>query len=176
MTANAGKRVLIVAGPNGAGKTTFAREFLPTEAGCPVFVNGDLIAAGLSPFGAGSVAVQAGRLMARQIQEHARGGASFAFETTLSGRGYTRLIPRWREHGYRVKLFFLRLPSPEAAIARVAQRVAEGGHDVPEPVIRRRFLSGWRNFEQVYRALVDVWAVYDNSGEVPMLVGEGRRT
>jgi len=130
VTATAGKRILVIAGPNGAGKTAFAREFLPNEARCPVFVNADLIAAGLSPFGAGSVAVQAGRLMARQIHEHVRVGASFAFETTLSGRGYTRRIPRWRERGYRVKLFFLRLPSPEAAIARVAQRVAEGGHGV----------------------------------------------
>ena len=176
MTTTADKRILVIAGPNGAGKTTFAREFLPNEAGCPVFVNADLIAAGLSPFGAGSVAVQAGRLMARQIQQHVRQGASFAFETTLSGRGYARRIPRWREHGYRVKLFFLRLPSPEAAIARVAQRVAEGGHDVPEPVIRRRFHAGCRNFEQVYRDLVHAWAVYDNSGEVPMLVAEGGRT
>ena len=175
MTATAGKRILVIAGPNGAGKTTFAREFLPNEARCPAFVNADLIAAGLSPFGAGSVAVQAGRLMARQIHEHVRVGASFAFETTLSGRGYTRRIPRWRERGYRVKLFFLRLPSPEAAIARVAQRVAEGGHGVPERVIRRRFHAGRRNFEQVYRSLVDAWAVYDNSGDVPTLVAEGSR-
>ena len=176
MTATADKRVLVIAGPNGAGKTTFAREFLPNEARCPVFVNADLIAAGLSPFDAGSVAVQAGRLMARQIREHARLGTSFSFETTLSGRGYGSQIPRWREQGYRVKLFFLRLPSPEAAIARVAQRVAEGGHDVPEPVIRRRFHAGRRNFEHVYRDLVDAWTVYDNSTDVPILGAEGKPT
>ena len=176
MTTTAGKRILMIAGPNGAGKTTFAREFLPNEARCPVFVNADLIAAGLSPFGAGSVAVQAGRLMIRQIQEHARQGASFAFETTLSGRGYARRIPRWRDQGYRVKLFFLWLPSPEAAIARVAQRLAEGGHEVPEPVIRRRFHAGRRNFKHIYRDLVDAWAVYDNSADVPILVAEGKPT
>ena len=169
------KKILVIAGPNGAGKTTFAMEFLPHEAGCPVFVNADLIAAGLSPFRAGLVAVQAGRLMLSQIEEHARRGRSFAFETTLSGRCHARRISRWQERGYKVKLFFLRLPTPEAAVARVAQRVLEGGHDVSERVTRRRFDAGWRNFERIYRDLVDAWAVYDNSGETPELIADGRR-
>ena len=173
MTAD--KRIFVIAGPNGAGKTTFATEFLPNEADCPLFVNADLIAAGLSPFRSTLVAVQAAKLMLRQIEEHARRGRSFAFETTLSGRGHARRIPRWQEQGYRVKLFFLRLPTAEAAIVRVAQRVSEGGHGVPEPSIRRRFDAGWRNFEHIYRDLVDAWAVYDNSGDVPELVAEGSR-
>ena len=173
MTAD--KRILVIAGPNGAGKTTFAIEFLPNEADCPLFVNADLIAAGLSPFRTSLVVVQAARLMLRQIDEHARCGRSFAFETTLSGRGHARRIPRWRAQGYRVELFFLRLPTAEAALGRVAQRVSEGGHDVPEPVIRRRFDAGWRNFEHVYRDLVDAWAVFDNSGDAPQLVAEGSR-
>lgn len=171
----ADKRILVIAGPNGAGKTTFATEFLPREADCPLFVNADLIAAGLNPFGAGSVAMRAGRLMAKEIREHVRLGNSFAFETTLSGRGYARQIPSWQEMGYRVKLFFLRLPTPERAIGRVAQRVAEGGHDVPEQVIRRRFAAGWYNFEHLYRDLVDEWALYDNSGDEPELLAEGSR-
>ncbi len=175
MTGTAGKRIFVVAGPNGAGKTTFATEFLPNEADCPVFVNADLIAAGLSPFRPARVAAEAGRLVLRQIDAHARQGHSFAFETTLSGRGHARRIARWREQGYGVKLFFLRLPTPEAAIARVAQRVAEGGHDVPEAVIRRRFHAGWRNFEQIYRDIVDTWAVYDSSDYVPLLLEEGGR-
>ena len=124
MTAD--KRVFVIAGPNGAGKTTFATEFLPNEADCPIFVNADLIAAGLSPFRSSLVAVQAARLMLRQIEEHAQHGRSFAFETTLSGRGHARRIPRWREQGYRVKLFFLGLPTPEAAIARVRQLRDDG--------------------------------------------------
>ena len=103
------------------------------------------------------------------------GGESFAFETTLSGRNYARRIPRWREQGYRVKLFFLRLPTPGMAIARVAQRVREGGHDVPEEVIRRRFDAGRRNFEQVYRDLVDGWILYDNSGDEPKRLAEESR-
>ena len=108
-------RVLIIAGPNGAGKTTFATEFLPNEADCPIFVNADLIAAGLSPYRVRHVGLQAGRLMLRQVHEHARRGDGFAFETTLSGLGYARWIPRWQTRGYRVKLFFLRLPAPEVA-------------------------------------------------------------
>ena len=167
------KRILIIAGPNGAGKTTFAEEYLPNEADCPVFINADLIAKGLSPFQPGAVAFRAGRLMLSQIHEQVRKAESFAFETTLSGRGYVRWIPRWQAQGYRIKLFFLRLPAPEMAIARVKQRVSEGGHDVPEEVIRRRFHSGWRNFEEVYRQLADEWILYDNSVDTPRVLAEG---
>ena len=166
------KRIFIIAGPNDAGKTTFATEFLPNEADCPLFINADVIAAGLNPSHPNRVGVQVGRRMLEQIREHVDRGESFAFETTLSGRVYAHRIPRWRSKGYRVKLFFLRLPSPEMAIGRVAQRVLEGGHDVPEEVIRRRFEAGWRNFEQVYQDLVDGWALYDNSGFEPKLLVE----
>ena len=169
------KRIFIIAGPNGAGKTTFATEFLPNEADCPLFINADIIAAELNPSEPHLVGFQAGRLVLNQIREHVRKGESFAFETTLSGRGYARHIPRWREQGYRIKLFFLRLPSTEMAIARVAQRVLEGGHDVPEPAIRRRFEAGLRNFEGIYRDLVDGWALYDNSGVEPELLKEEER-
>ena len=167
------RKILIVAGPNGAGKTTFATEFLPNEADCPIFVNADFIAAGLSPFRPSSVAFRAGRLMIETIHGYAARDESFAFETTLSGRGHTRSIPLWRERAYRVKLFFLWLPTPDMAIARVRQRVSEGGHDVPDTVVRRRFHAGWRNFERVYRDLVDEWAIYDNSGTTPVLRAEG---
>ena len=166
------KKIVIVAGPNGAGKTTFAREFLPHEAECPAFVNADLIAAGLSPFAPEVAALRAGRIMLEELDAHARAGTSFAFETTLSGLMYARLVPRWQRQGYRVKLFFLSLATPDLALARVAARVAQGGHNVPEAVIRRRFASGWRNFEEKYRMLVDAWAHYDNSGNHPVLVNQ----
>ena len=169
------KRILIIAGPNGAGKTTFAMEYLPNEADCPFFVNGDLIAAGLSPLHPGLAAFRAGRRMVEEIQFHAKRGNSFAFETTLSGRRYIRSIFQWQAQGYRVKLLFLRLPTPEAAIDRVAQRVSEGGHEVPEAVIRRRFDSGWRNFNNIYQDLVDDWVVYDNSGHIPVHLAQGSR-
>ena len=170
------RRILIVAGANGAGKTAFATEFLPNEGDCPIFINADLIAAGLSPFRPDLTALRAGRLMLSMIRDYVRRGESFAFETTLSGRSYARLIPHCREQGYSVELFFLRLSRPEIAIARVKQRVAEGGHDVPESVIRRRFHAGLRNFEYIYKGLVDKWAVYDNSGDEPVLLEEGRST
>ncbi len=174
MTAD--KRILIIAGPNGAGKTTFAMEFLPKEADCPIFVNADRIAAAWNPFGPARSTIKAGRVMLDEIHQHAKNGETFAFETTLAGRRYARLIPAWQKHGYEVSLFFLRLPASDLAVSRVRQRVLEGGHDVPEQVVRRRFHAGWRNFESLYRPLVDVWVLYDNSGNVPVLLGEGKRT
>lgn len=169
-------RILIIAGPNGAGKTTFAHEFLPHEADCPEFINVDVIAAGLSSFRPEVAAVRAGRLMLREIKAKASAGKSFAFETTLSGRGYARQIPRWQAAGYHVKLLFLSLPTVEIAMARVAARVAQGGHDVPELVIRRRYAIGMTNFRDVYCAQVDAWALYDNTGPVPVLLESGEES
>jgi predicted ABC-type ATPase len=167
------KKVVIIAGPNGAGKTTFGREFLPAEAALPVFINADLIAAGISPFDPGAAAIRAGRMMLQEIDRHAATGRSFAFETTLSGHTYLRRIDTWRAAGFVVALIFLSLSSPEDAIARVAERVRQGGHDVPPEVIRRRFIAGLRNFQQVYRDRVDDWQWFDNSGPVPRLLEEG---
>lgn len=148
-------------------------EYLPKEAGCPVFVNADLIAVGISPFSPETAAVKAGKLMLEEINHHAGSGASFAFETTLSGKMYARLIPEWRRKGYRVKLIFLSLPSADVALARVAARVALGGHTVPEEVVRRRFTAGLANFREVYQRIVDAWLLYDNSGPTPVLVAKG---
>ena len=172
MTAH--NKILIIAGPNGVGKTTFATEFLPNEADCPIFVNADSIAAGLSPFRPSSVAFRAGRLMVKTIHGYAARGESFAFETTLSGRGHARSIPLWQERGYRVKLFSLRLLTRRTwRLPASGSGVLEGGHDVPEAVVRRRFQAGWRNFERVYQELVDEWAIYDISGNTPILLAEG---
>jgi predicted ABC-type ATPase len=161
------RKVIIIAGPNGAGKTTFAREFLPNEASCPIFINADLIAAGLAPFAPESAAVQAGRLMLQALDRHFAAGVSFAFETTLAGRGYLQAIPRWQAAGYVVELIFLQLGSADEAIARVAQRVRQGGHSVPAATIRRRFAAGLANFHQYYAPIVDAWVLYDNSGQMP---------
>ncbi len=162
------KTIIIIAGPNGAGKTTFAREFLPNEAGCPTFVNADLIAEGLNPLQPEREAVAAGRMMLEMIRRYVSEGRSFAFETTLSGRTYASMIPRWQEQGYRVRLYFLRLPSPEIAIARVRQRVSTGGHNIPEEVIRRRFAGGLKNFETIYQGMVDEWRLYDSTSPTPV--------
>ncbi|MGH8122884.1 MAG: zeta toxin family protein [Rudaea sp.] len=175
MSPQSAPRALIIAGPNGAGKTTFAREFLPQEADCPVFVNADLIAAGIAPFAPDAAAIHAGRLMLAELDRHFAARTSFAFETTLAGSGYARLIDKWQGAGYRVKLIFLQLASVEEAIARVAQRVRQGGHDIPEPVIRRRFAAGLRNFRHLYAEKVDAWALYDNSGPQPVLIDWNER-
>lgn len=170
-----GKKIIIIAGPNGAGKTTFARSFLPAEAQCPRFINADLIAAGLAPFAPEKAAVKAGKLMLSEISESVSRGDSFAIETTLSGLTYLRHIRQWQQQGYHVCLFFLALPSAEVAVARVAERVKQGGHHIPEEVIRRRFAAGRSNFERHYRPQVDAWALYDNSGVEPLMLEWGEK-
>jgi len=169
--------IIILAGPNGAGKTTFARSFLPQEANCLRFINADLIAAGLSPFAPETAALKAGRLMLSEIESCVKRRESFAFETTLSGMGYLARIRQWRSMGYEVSLYFLTLPSPEMAILRVAARVRQGGHSIPESVIRRRFAAGLTNFETIYKFEADHWAQYDNVGDRPVLIdwGEAQR-
>lgn len=169
----ASKKVIILAGPNGAGKSTFAREFLPTDADCPIFINADLIAAGLSPFQPELAAIKAGRIMLEEMTEHASLGHNFAFETTLSGRIYLRMIREWRTQGYEVKLFYLSLANHEQAIARIAARVAQGGHYIPDDVVRRRFDNGLKNFQTIYRREVNVWQWYDNSADLPVLIEYG---
>ena len=170
MNVEANPRIFMIAGPNGAGKTTFAREYLPNEADCPVFVNADLIAAGLAPFDPAKAAIAAGRLMLIELKRHADNMESFAFETTLSGKLYSRMIPAWQRSGYIVKLIFLQLDSADDAVSRVAQRVRQGGHDIPERTIRRRFTKGMSNFKDLYAPIVDSWTLYDNSDDVPVVI------
>jgi predicted ABC-type ATPase len=67
------------------------------------------------------------------------------------------------------------LPNPDLAIARVRQRVREGGHNVPDDVVRRRFQRSLLNMEEVYKAIVDEWAIYDNSSKTPILIDEGAK-
>ena len=167
------RKIIVIAGPNGAGKTTFAREYLPFEPACPIFVNADLIAAGVSPLAPEAAAFRAGRLMLEEIDRHARQGRSFAFETTLAGLGHVRRIRSWRQAGYVVKLIYLPLATPEEAVRRVQQRVLQGGHDIPEAVIRRRFARSVANFRDVYRGLVDSWLVLDRRAGGLVLVDEG---
>lgn len=162
--------VYVIAGPNGAGKTTFASEFLPAFVRCREFLNADLIAAGLSPFDPESQNVRAGRLMLQRIAELVGERADFAFETTLSGRAYVKLLSDMRDHDYRIVLFFLWLPTAEMAVARVANRVKQGGHSIPADVIRRRYAAGVRNLFRMYRPILDGWWLYDASRLPPQLI------
>ena len=164
------KKIIIIAGPNGAGKTTFARDFLPAEDQTLRFINADLIAAGLAPFNPETAAFKAGRLMLEEIDECVDAGHSFAFETTLSGMVYLKKIALWQHLGYQVKMWFLSLPNEDIAVSRVAHRVQQGGHNIPEDVIRRRFNAGLANFHERYSKVVNSWAIFDSYHRPPKLI------
>jgi predicted ABC-type ATPase len=165
------KYCYIIAGPNGAGKTTFAMDLLPEEAKCKHYINADLIAKGLSPFAPEMAALQAGRLMLLEIDKCVKANTSFAFETTLSGLSYSRKIKTWKSLGYKVILYYFSLPAAEMAIERVKLRVSQGGHNIPEKDIRRRFERSINNFDQVYKQLADLWVLFDTSGLEPVQLG-----
>ncbi len=166
------KDLVVLGGPNGAGKTTAAQIVVPRKLGIAEFVNADEIARGLSPFNPEAAALAAGRVMLQRMRQLAAGEASFAIETTCSGTGHVRFLERCKDIGWRITFIFLWLPSPDIAIARVANRVAGGGHAIEPPVIVRRYWSGLRNMRTRYLPLADIAAIYDNSGNEPILVAE----
>jgi predicted ABC-type ATPase len=160
----------IIAGPNGVGKTTFATEFLPNYASCKNFVNADLIAQGIAPFSPETAAVKAGRLMLSEIRAFPKRSVSFAFETTLSGKSYAAFFRNLKTQGY--KIFFLCVRNADLALSRIEERVARGGHAIPETVVRSRFERSIRNFFGGYQVLADR-ILFDNSGNTPSLVASG---
>ena len=166
--------VILLAGPNGAGKSTVAPRLLKGALGVQEFVNADIIASGLSGFSPDSAAFQAGRFMLRRLSELSKNRKSFAFESTLSARSFAPWLKRLKSKGYRVHIVFLFLPDLRLAIERVKQRVRVGGHDVPIPIIRRRYYAGVKNFFDLYMPLADRWRIYDNSGLTPRLVAIGK--
>jgi predicted ABC-type ATPase len=162
----------VIGGANGSGKTTVALSLLPNVLGVYEYVNADAIAAGLSPLNPESMAIASGRLMVERLQSLADAGADFAFETTLAARTFAPFLRHCRSQGYRVNLIYLWLPSPDLAVARVARRVASGGHSIPEDVIRRRYERGRRNLVNLYLPLCDNWIVYNNSRERNEVIAE----
>ena len=170
------KMLYIIGGCNGAGKTTASYTVLPDILDCREFVNADEIARGLSPFNPADVAIEAGRLMLKRIEELLAREESFSIETTLATRSYGNLVRRAHNKGYRVTLLFFWLNSPELAIQRVAERVSKGGHDIPEDIIRRRYVSGIQNLFNLYAAEVDSWSIYDNSTTLRRNVAFGGKT
>ena len=162
----------IIAGPNGAGKTTFALEFLPKVAGCTYFINADLIAAGLSPLAPEREMVAASRIFLQEIETRIEKREDFAFETTLAGRSYLRLIERLHGDGWSVELFYLALPGVEVSKLRVAERVAHGGHNIPVRDIQRRFPRSLHNLLNDFSHRVDRCHCFMNDGESPVLVFE----
>jgi len=160
----------IIAGPNGAGKTTFATEFLSVEARGINFINADIIAARVEPLQPEKAGIRAGKIMLNRINEYIKKGDSFAFETTLSGKTYLKKIEEMKLKGYEVILYYLKLATVELAIERVKLRVAQGGHNIPEKDIRRRFERSWINFNKFYKALVDRWIIFDTSNLPPKII------
>lgn len=148
---------------------------LPDVLECKEFVNADEIARGLSPFNPESMAIEAGRLMLQRINELLRNQQNFSIETTLATRTYTRLVHRAQEQGYKVNLIYFWLSSPDLAIQRVAQRVRNGGHDIPKEVVIRRYQAGINNFFNIYMPCVDYWLLADNSETPRIIVAEGGR-
>ena len=165
----ADKHLYIISGPNGAGKTTASYTVLPKILRCKEFVNADEIARGLSPFNPESVAIEAGRLMLKRINELLQRNVSFSIETTLSTRSYFRLVEKAHSQGYDVTLLYFWLKSPQQAIERVAERVAKGGHNIPNDTIIQRYWEGLDNLFNIYMPIVDTWILVNN-GETPRII------
>ena len=157
------KNLYIISGCNGAGKTTASYTVLPEILNCREFVNADEIARGLSPFNPSSVAIEAGKLMLQRIEELLKRNETFSIETTLATRSYVNLVKQAQEQGYSVRLLFFWLSTPELAVKRVAERVSKGGHDIPQDIIRRRYVAGINNLFKLFMPIVNYWAIFDNS-------------
>ncbi len=166
------KRLFVIAGCNGAGKTTASFRILPELLNCKEFVNADEIARGLSPFQPEKVAFEAGRIMLSRIHELIEKEEDFAFETTLATRSYIGFIRKAKNEGYFVSLIFFWLESPELAIERVKKRVLEGGHHIPEEVVKRRYQRGIENLLTLFFDEVDYLLIFDNTGPEPALIAE----
>ncbi len=156
----------IIAGCNGAGKTTASFTIFPDVLNCREFVNADNIAAGISPFNVEGVAIEAGKIMLRRIDELLATHEDFAIETTLATRSYVSLIKRAQNMGYKVTLIYIWLNSPEIAFQRVEERVSKGGHNIPKDVIVRRYYRGIKNLFSMFIPICDAWIIADNSKNV----------
>ena len=167
------KNLYIISGCNGAGKTTASYTVLPEVLHCKEFVNADEIARGLSPFNPESVAIEAGRLMLQRIEYLLVKDESFSIETTLATKSYINLVRRAQVKGYTVRLLFFWLNSPELALQRIAERVAKGGHNIPEPIVRRRYVAGICNLFRLFMSEVDSWEIYDNSEYPAVQIARG---
>jgi predicted ABC-type ATPase len=166
------KELFVIAGCNGAGKTTASFSLLPSILNCDEFVNADEIAKGISPFHPDQVSIEAGRIMLSRIQELKQKGVNFAFETTLASRSFVNVIESCKKDGYSVTLLYFWLSSPELAIKRVHERVKDGGHNIPEEVIRRRYFKGLKNLFNLYQNKCDLVLIFDNSDRISELLYE----
>lgn len=163
----------IIAGCNGAGKTTASYTVLPEMLDCQEFINADEIAKGLSPFHPEKAAIEAGRIMLTKIDRFIENKVDFSFETTLASKTYVNTLKKAKQNQYKVTMLFFWLDSVELAKERVASRVLEGGHNIPEMVIERRYYSGLKNLFRLYLPLCDFWMIFNNSNPKTELIAEG---
>ncbi|NGX45626.1 MAG: hypothetical protein K940chlam2_00782 [Chlamydiae bacterium] len=161
-----GKKILMIAGHNGAGKTTMTADLLTHSSSLYEFINADEIAKGLAPKNPESMALSASKLMVERLRELLANDKNFAFETTASGINYVKYLQEAKSKGYEINLCFLWLASPEQAVKRVAQRVRQGGHNIPKETIIRRYSTGLSNLLSAYLPIADKALIIDNSAEV----------
>jgi predicted ABC-type ATPase len=165
----------LIAGPDGVGRTTFALKRLEAISGSVNFITAGAIARGLSPLRPQAAHRLAARFALERAARFVRKRSTFTVETSLSGRTQMRLIEQAHEASFAVNLLYFSARTPEICLERIARRVAEGGHDVPEDVVRRRFDRSLANLP-AYLAMTDLWRIYEASGPTPMLALEGKRT
>lgn len=168
------KEIVILGGPNGAGKTTTARVLLPEFLDLHPFLNADDIARKIAPWDVESAALAAGRRMIEQMRALVRDGQSFAFETTCAGKSYLRLLQHCKQDGWRITLLYFWLRAPEDALARVARRVSQGGHNIPADTVLRRYSASVRNMRNLYLPLAGEAEIYDNTDRKRVTIAEKR--
>lgn len=169
------KNLYIISGCNGVGKTTASFSILPSLLNCKEFVNADEIAKGISPFNPESAAIEAGRIMIDRISELIKKGNTFAFETTLATKSFKEKIIKAKSLNYNVILVYFWLENVNLAIERVKLRVSEGGHNIPEDVIVRRYYRGINNLFDIYLDIVDEYILVDNTENKIEVIVERRQ-
>jgi predicted ABC-type ATPase len=162
----------VIAGPDGVGKTTYAFRHIRAVSGSNVFVNLDEIARGLFPIDPRGGQRRAGRVAIEMIETLIKERRTFSIETTLSGQTHLRTLQKARKTGYGVTLLYFIVNNPEICLSRIERRVSEGGHDVAENDVRRRFERSLNNFSD-YSSISNIWRVFDSQNQ-PRVVAEGQ--
>lgn len=165
----------IISGCNGSGKTTSSYSLLPELLECRQWVNSDEFAKSLSPFNPSAASIRASRYMLMKINYLMARGESFGIETTLATRSLLKLIARAQAGSYTVTILYFWLNSPQMALQRVKNRVAAGGHDIEEEVVKRRYYMGLKYLFNNYIPIVDHWILADNSEPPFRVIAQGSK-
>ncbi|WP_348944730.1 AAA family ATPase [Chitinibacter sp. FCG-7] len=172
MSEQPSKQLVVVGGPNGSGKSTFADEYVALYQ--LRYLGADAIAAELAPNDPFSVRVEAGKQFVRRLKAALQAGESLVIESTLAGKGLDKHLLQAKTFGYQISLVFVTLDSPDLSIARIRERVANGGHHVPDEDVIRRFDRARNQFWHTFRHLADDWQLFSNTGEGFTLIALGQ--